>query len=71
MSANEFAEFAKFLALPEDNRLEILCSHMGVKLHLWQRIYIRHINKWWTYMRETNPHLRAVTLWESIYKGRF
>jgi hypothetical protein len=64
-------EFAKFLELPEDNRFEILCNKMSVKMYWWQRIYIRYVNQWWTYMREANPHLRAITLWESIYKGRF
>lgn len=61
-------EFAKFLELPESERLEYLT---GVKLTLWQCLWIKYINKWWTRMKDANPHLQAHILWESIYKGRF
>lgn len=61
-------EFAKFLELPESERLEYLTD---VKLTLWQRLWIKYINKWWTRMEKANPHLQAHILWESIYKGRF
>lgn len=60
--------FAKFLEMPEDERFEYFT---GIKLYWWQKLYIRFLNKWWTLMRKANPHLRAIDLWESIYKGRY
>lgn len=62
-------EYEKFLELSEDERFEYLIA--GIKLHWYQRLYIKIFNKWWTYMRNENPHLAAKVLWESIYKGRF
>lgn len=61
-------EYAKFLELPEDKRFEYLTE---TELYWWQKLYIKFLNKWWTSMRKTNPHLTAIDLWESIYKGRF
>lgn len=61
-------EFAKFLELPEEDRFEYLT---GTKLYFYQRLYIKLLNKWWTFLRKVNPHMRAYDLWESIYKGRF
>lgn len=61
-------KYAEFLELPEDDRFEYLT---GVKLYWWQKLYIKLLNKWWTSWRKANPHLRAIDLWESIYKGRF
>lgn len=61
-------EFAKFLELSEEERFEYLT---GTKLYFYQKLYIKFLNKWWTYMRKENPHLRTIDLWESIYKGRF
>ena len=63
--------FAKFLELSEDERLEIFYDLAGIELSWWQRTYIKCLNKWWTSMRKSNPRLRAIDLWESIYKGRF
>ena len=60
--------FVKFLETEEDKRFEYLTS---TKLYWWQRLEIKFINKWWTYMRQCNPHLRVFDLWESVYKGRF
>jgi len=60
--------YAKFLELPEEKRFEYLT---GTKLHWYQKLYVKFLNKWWTYMRKVNPYLRAIVLWESIYKGRF
>ncbi len=61
-------KFEKFLELPESERLEYLT---GVKLSLWQRLWIKHINKWITSILEANPDQKPYILWESIYKGRF
>lgn len=61
--------YAKFLELPEDERFEYLIT--GTKLYLWQKLYIKFLNKWWTSIRKANPDLRTIDLWESIYKGRF
>lgn len=60
--------FKKFLELPEDERFEYL---IGTKLNWWQKMQIKHLNKWWTSMKNTNPHLRGIDLWESMYKGRY
>lgn len=60
--------FAKFLELPEDERLQEL---LGIKLRWYQRIYIRYLNKWWSAMRRSNPKMKAIYLLESIRKGRF
>ena len=65
-------DFSKFLELSEDKRFEYLIKELtGTKLYLWQKLYIKHINKWWTHMKESNPHLEPYILWESICKGRF
>ena len=69
MSIN--SSFAEFLELPEDERLEMLLELSGVKLYLWQKLELKLINKWWTYMYKSNPRLRGIDLWESIYKQRF
>jgi hypothetical protein len=65
MNVNNFADF---LDLPEADRFNFFNR---IKLHWWQRIQIKFINKWWTAMRNSNPGIQAITLWESIYKGRF
>jgi hypothetical protein len=56
-------EFKDFIELLEDSK--------DIKLYWYQKLYIEYLNKWWTYMKESNPHLEAHVLWESIYKGRF
>lgn len=61
-------KYAEFLELPEDKRCEYLT---GAKLYPWQKLYIKFVNKWWEFWRKANPHLRAIDLCESIYKGRF
>lgn len=61
-------EFKTFLEMSEDERFEYLTE---TKLHIWQKLYIKFINKWWSHMRKMNPHLEPYILWESIYKGRF
>lgn len=61
-------KFARFLELPEDRRLEELFS---IRLNWYQRLYIRHLNRWWSAMRKSNPKMKAITLLESIRKGRF
>ena len=63
-----FNTFAEFLEASEYERFKYLTS---IKLNWWQRLEIKLANKWWTYMMEINPHLRADILWENIYKGRF
>lgn len=60
--------FKKFLELSEDKRFEYLT---GNKLNWFQRMQIKHLNKWWTSIQNANPHLKEIDLWESIYKGRF
>ena len=60
--------FEEFLELPEEKRFEYLT---GVNLYYWQKLYIKFLNKWWTFWRKANPHLRAIDLWKSMYKGRF
>ena len=60
--------YAKFLEMSEDKRFGCLT---GIKLSWWKKLYIKFLNKWWTSWRNTNPYLRAIDLWESIYKGRF
>ena len=61
-------EFEKFLEMSEDEQFEYLT---GTKLYLWQKLYIKKLVKWWTCWRKANPDLRAIDLWESIYKGRY
>ena len=48
--------YAKFLELPEDERFEYLT---GTKLYWHQKLYIKFLNKWWTFMRKANLHLRG------------
>ena len=61
-------EFAKFLELSEEERFEYLTD---TKLYFYQKLYIKFLNKWWTYIRKENQRLRGIVLWESCYKGRF
>ena len=61
-------DFKDFLELSE---IEMFKYLTGIKLHWWERIEIKLINKWWSFKRKANKHLRAIDLWESIYKGRF
>lgn len=67
MDEKEKEEFKKFLELPEIERLELI---MGDKLHWWQKLYIRWVNRWWTNMLKANPRMDAFLIWESIHKGR-
>lgn len=60
--------YEEFLELPENDRFEYLTN---IKLNWWQRMYIKLLNKWWTFWRNEHPDLKAIVLWESIYKGRF
>ena len=65
---NKEEKFNRFLELPEDKRFEYLT---GIKLNWFQRMHIKYLNKWWTSIRNANPHLRGFDLWESMYKGRY
>ena len=58
----------EFLALSEDEQFEYLT---GIKLNWFQKLKIKFLTKWWSYMKKSNPHLEPHVLWESIYKGRF
>lgn len=62
-------DFKRFLEMSADERLEQYLGIVGLKW--WEKLSIRHLNKWWTYMRNANPHLDSHILWESIYKGIF
>lgn len=62
-------EFKDFLESSEDKRFEYFTDNLN--LYYWQKLYIKFINKWWTHIKESNPHLEGYVLWESIYKGRF
>ena len=64
----DMEKFARFLELPEDKRIEEMFS---TRLRLYQRFYIRYLNRWWSAIRESNPSMKAITLLESIRKGRF
>lgn len=68
MRSKREESFKRFLELPEDKRFECLA---GTKLNWLQRINIKLLNKWWTFVRKNNPDLRGIDLWESIYKSRF
>jgi hypothetical protein len=68
MNEFELHEFRWFLELPECNRFEYLTN---TKLSLWQKLWIKHINDWWSSILEANPDQKPYVLWESIYKGRF
>ena len=48
-----------------------LINTEDIKLHWYQELSLKYLNKWWTHMKESNPHLEEKVLWESIYKGRF
>ena len=60
--------FSEFLELSEDQRYAILT---GNKLSWWKKLEVKLINKWWTMWRMSNPNMRAIDLWESLYKKRF
>lgn len=64
-------EFAKFLELPEEERFDTLLRLSGIKLRWWQRLHLSLMNKWWSSWRYSNQNMSAITLWESILKGRF
>lgn len=69
MDKNEYKnDYLKFLELSEAERYDLL---MGCKLYWWQKLEIKFVNKWWTRMRRRFPDIRAIDLWESIYKSRF
>lgn len=68
VNTTEANVYAEFLERSEDERFEYLT---GTKLHWWQKLYIKFLNKWWTSMRRDNPGIAAHILWESIIKGRF
>ena len=62
-------ELESFMMMPEDKQWEWL---LGIpELRWWQKIQVKFLHKWWTYMYKSNPHFRAKVLWESIRKGRF
>ena len=63
-------KFAEFLEMSEEKRLEILLNGYSDKLSLWQKLWIKHVNRWWTRMTR-NSGLPAIVLWETVYKGRF
>jgi hypothetical protein len=63
-------KFDEFLEMSEEERLELLICKSGVNLSLWQKLWIKHLNKWWTRMMRISD-LPAIVLWETIYKGRF
>lgn len=62
-------EFKCFLEMSEDERLEQFLG--SVEMKWWQKTYFIYLNKWWSYMRNENPDLDVMVLWESIYKGRY
>lgn len=51
--------------------LEMVEYLTGIKLYWYQKLYIIYYIIRRTFMRKANPHLRAIDLWESIYKGRY
>lgn len=63
-----YADYAEFLKLPESRRYEILT---GFKMNWWQKLWIKFLCKWWTYIRNIDPTIRAIDLWESLYNERF
>ena len=60
--------YAEFLEKSECERFEYLTRN---KLNWWQKLHFKIVNKWWTFITKENQHLRAIDLWESIYKGRY
>ena len=60
--------FEEFLELPETKRFEYFT---GVKLHWWQRLELKIVNRWWSVMRILSPKERAIATWERIYKQKF
>ncbi len=56
--------FEDFLNIDSIDEFEWLT---GVKLRWYQSGWLR----WWIAIKRDNPHLDAVTLFESIRKGRF
>ena len=61
-------EYTKFLEMPKDKQFEYLT---GIKLYLYQKLYIKFVFTWWNFMRKANPYLKAIDLWQSIYKSRY
>lgn len=60
--------FARFLELSELKRFEVV---FGCKLKWRQKLEFLVANRWFSIWRKANPGLRALDLWESMYKQRF
>lgn len=64
MNSRKNENFARFLEMPIEDQVELL---FGCKLLRYRVILLRYFAS----MKCSNPHLRAITLWESMYKQRF
>lgn len=53
------------------NNVGLYCSDCGAWIKWYEKVKLRILFKWWRGMLRINPQFNAVTLWESIYKGRF
>lgn len=64
MNSRKNENFARFLAMSIEDQVELL---FGRKLLRYQIVLLRYFDS----MKRSNPHLRAIDLWESMYKQRF
>ena len=64
MDSRKNENLARFLAAPIEDQVEQL---LGCKLLWYQVVLLRYFDS----MKRYNPHLRAIDLWESMYKQRF
>lgn len=64
MNSRKNENFARFLAMSIEDQVELL---FGRKLLRYQVVLLRYFAS----MKRSNPHIRAIDLWESMYKQRF
>ena len=62
MNSRKNENFAHFLAMPIEDQVELL---LGRKLLRYQVVLLRDFDS----MKCSNPHLRSIDLWESMYKA--
>ncbi len=64
MNSRKNESFARFLAMSIEDQVALL---LGRKWLRYQVVLLRYFDS----MKCSNPHLRAIDLWESMYKQRF
>lgn len=60
-------DFCKFSEMSDVVLIETL---YGIRLRWYQRLCVYSINVWWSLRRRVDLKIRALILWENVYKWR-